>query len=485
MATGLSLSAALLVSPAALAHEARPPVPRAEHRVAALRTGQVQLRQITSGFSSPVFVTNAADGSRRLFVVERSGDIRVLVGTTLQQGYFLDIRSKVLAGSERGLLGLAFHPDFTANHKLYVDYTRASDGDIVVAEYTAAADGASVSTATERVLLVIDHSTYANHNGGMLAFGSDGYLYIGTGDGGGGGDPLHNGQDTYALLGKILRIDVDGTAGGQEYRIPAGNPFASVGGAPEVWDYGLRNPWRFSFDRSTGSLWIGDVGQSSWEEVDRESSGTGGRNYGWNVMEGLHCYSPSTGCSQGGLTLPVLEYSHSYGCAITGGYVYRGTVFPDLVGQYVFADYCSGNLWTVASGGTAATFQRTVAVNISSFGEGEDGELYATDLGGRLFQVVAPSFEDIVDSPFFNDIIWLYNAGITGGCTATTYCPTANVTRGQMAAFLDRALSAAVDHAPTTSPTTTPASSRAASTASPRRASPVAARRPPSAPPPT
>jgi glucose/arabinose dehydrogenase len=402
--------------------------------------GQVKLRLVTGGLSSPLFVTNAGDGTDRLFVVERGGRIRVVKNGTLQGGSFLDITSKVTAGGERGLLGLAFHPAFESNHLLYVYYTRASDGDIVVAEYTAASDNQSVSASTEDPLLVIDHSTYANHNGGMLAFGPDGELYIGTGDGGGSGDPFENAQNTSRLLGKILRIHPTGSG---TYSIPSGNPYAAGPGADEVWDHGLRNPWRFSFDRATGTLWIADVGQNAWEEVNREAASTGGRNYGWDCREGKHWYE-TTGCDTSApwpYVDPILEYSHSLGCSITGGYVYRGSIFDDLVGNYVYGDYCSGRLWSVTAAGSTPVSQGSASVNISSFGESEDGEIYLTDLNGRLYWVIAPPFTDITNSSFLMDIIWLEESGITKGCTPTTFCPNDDVTRGQMAAFLARALS--------------------------------------------
>ena len=359
----------------------------------------------------------------------------------LQAGSFLDITDRVLAGGERGLLGLAFHTDFASNRFLYAFYTRA-DGDLVISRFTANVGLAAASGTTEQILLRIEHSANSNHNGGQLAFGPDGYLYVGTGDGGGGGDPDGNGQSIGTLLGKILRIDVDGTGAGTfgNYAIPGTNPFVGVTGADEIWDFGLRNPWRFSFDRATDALWIGDVGQGDWEEIDREPAGDpGGRNYGWNVMEGAHCYNATT-CDQTGKTLPIAEYSHSFGCSVTGGFVYRGSTQPDLVGQYVFADYCSGRIWTIPAGGTAKTERLQASVNISSFGESEGGELYATHLGGALYRVVAPPFSDITSSSFLDDINWLYYAGITTGCGGGLYCPLANVSRAQMASLLVRAL---------------------------------------------
>ena len=409
--------------------------------VSALAAGQLDLQLVATGLSSPVGVTNAGDGSGRLFVVERSGRIRVVLNGKLQAATFLDITDRVLAGGERGLLGLAFHPDFAANRFLYVYYTGA-DGDLVVSRFTANIGLATANSATEMFLMRIEHSSQSNHNGGQLAFRSDGHLYIGTGDGGGSGDPDDNGQSTSSLLGKILRIDVDGSGAGSfaNYAIPGTNPFVGGPELEEIWAYGLRNPWRFSFDRATGALWIGDVGQGSWEEIDREAlADLGGHNYGWNVMEGAHCYASGT-CGQTGLTLPIAEYSHSLGCSVTGGFVYRGLTQPDLVGQYVFADYCSGRIWTIPAGGTASAERRQVSLNISSFGESEGGELYATHLGGALYRVVAPPFSDVTNSPFLDDINWLYYAGITTGCGSGLYCPLPNVSRAQMASFLVRAL---------------------------------------------
>ena len=346
-------------------------------------------------FSSPVQVTNAGDGSKRLFIVERRGTIRVLIDGALQPGYFLDIRGRVEDGGERGLLGLAFHPRFKTNGRLFVFYTR-NGGDIVVSRFTANAARTSASPDTAAQLLLIEHSAHSNHNGGSLAFGRDGYLYVGVGDGGGGGDPDGNAQSiTRNLLGKILRIDVDGTGHGPfgRYRIPSSNPFyGPTAGLGEIWAYGVRNPWRTSFDRGTGRFYIADVGQGEREEIDREPSGSaGGRNYGWNVMEGTRCYTASR-CPLAGDTLPVAEYTHDGGnCSITGGYVYRGSADPVLVGQYVFADFCSGRIWTLPEGGgTADLVQRAdTTLQISSFGESEGGELYLTTIDGRLFRVEA------------------------------------------------------------------------------------------------
>ncbi len=260
---------------------------------AALTSGQLSVVRVTGGLSSPLGVTNAGDGSGRLFVVQRSGRVRVVSGGNLQSGFFLDVGSRIVYGGERGLLGLAFHPDFATNRYLYVYYTRPG-GDIVIARMQANAARTSASLTTHQVLLVIEHSQYGNHNGGAMAFGPDGYLYIGTGDGGGSGDPLNNGQDiTGELLGKILRIDVDGTGAGpfDRYGIPPSNPYVGATGDDEIWAYGVRNPWRISFDSESGDLFIADVGQGRYEEVNRAAAGhPGGRNYGWSVMEGTQCY---------------------------------------------------------------------------------------------------------------------------------------------------------------------------------------------------
>ena len=436
----IAVAIGLLVPVTGMARSA--PRPASGNVPSALADGQLDLQLVTTGLASPVGVTNAGDGSGRLFVVERAGRVRVVLNGTLQGGSFLDVADRVLSGGERGLLGLAFHPDFEANRFVYVFYTRQTDGDLVISRFTADVGLASASGSTEQILLRIEHSSQANHNGGQLAFGPDGYLYIGTGDGGGGGDPDGNGQSTTSLLGKVLRIDVDGTGDGPfgAYAIPAANPFAGGPEAEEIWAYGLRNPWRFSFDRQTGALWIGDVGQNDWEEIDREpAADPGGRNYGWNVMEGLHCYNATT-CDQAGLTLPIAEYSHDFGCSVTGGFVYRGTTQPDLVGQYVLADFCAGRIWTIPADGTIASLRLQVALNLSSFGESEGGELYATHLGGALYRVVAPPFGDVTGSPFLDDINWLFYAGITTGCGGGNYCPSDPVSREQMASFLVRAL---------------------------------------------
>ncbi len=369
-------------------------IPAAVMPVAAATTS-ISLSPVASGFQHPTQVTSANDGSGRLFVVEQGGTIRVVQGGVRQPGYFLDIRSWVASGGERGLLGLAFHPDFATNHQFFVYYTR-NGGDIVVMRFTAGAPGTPTPKSTAAALMVIEHSAASNHNGGSMAFGPDGLLYIGVGDGGGAGDPGNDAQEkTSTLLGKLLRIDVDGTGNGKygRYRIPRSNPYAGDAkpGFGEIWAIGLRNPWRISFDRVAGRLYIGDVGQNRFEEIDREIKGYhGGRNYGWSPMEGKHCYKASR-CPLAGDTLPVAEYSHSGGnCSITGGYVYRGPTQTALVGQYVFADYCSGRIWTMPATGTTLTQRHgPTGIHITSFGEDEAGELYAVTSTGGLYQVLA------------------------------------------------------------------------------------------------
>ncbi len=416
----------------------------------ALGANQLQVVKVTGGLSSPVGVTNAGDGSGRLFVVQQGGRVRVIKNRQLQPGSFLDVSSIVTFGGERGLLGLAFHPQFATNGYVYIYYAaktttgkQAKTGDIAVARLTAPGPGHNaVDPSTFKEMLIIDHSQYTNHYGGALAFGPDGYLYIGTGDGGGAGDPLANGQDLTSLLGKILRIDVDGTGhgvGGVGHGVPADNPFVASVNYSEIWDYGLRNPWRISFDRTTHNLFIGDVGQDRYEEIDRElDSSTGGLNYGWRVMEGSHCYPSGDSCNKTGKVLPVAQYNHSLGCSVTGGYVYRGS-HQDLQGLYVYGDFCSGRLWTMNEDGTGDTLRRDTALAISSFGENEAGELFVTDLNGALYRVIAPEFSDIATSTFIDDIHWLFYQGITGGCGSGKFCPKASVTRVQMAQFLVRA----------------------------------------------
>jgi len=330
-------------------------------------------------------------------VVEQGGRIRIVRGGILQNVPFLDISNRVLSGGERGLLSVAFPPDYLQKGHFYVNYTRIPDGATVVARYFIAGNPDVADSASEQVILTIPQP-FANHNGGQLAFGPDGFLYIAMGDGGSGGDPMGNGQNPMALLGKMLRIDVE--SGVEPYALPESNPFVTLPGIlPEIWALGLRNPWRFSFDRLTGDLYIGDVGQNLLEEIDfQPASSPGGENYGWDIMEGSNCFNeanfsvPLPGCNNADLTLPVAEYGRASGCSVTGGMVYRGTRFPSIAGTYFYGDFCTGRIWGLEFDG--AVWQNTLLLDsllsISTFGEDEAGELYLADHAtGNLHQIVA------------------------------------------------------------------------------------------------
>ncbi|MEO5917993.1 MAG: PQQ-dependent sugar dehydrogenase, partial [Candidatus Limnocylindrales bacterium] len=328
----------------------------------------------------------------RVFVAAKDGRIWILQGQTVVATPLLDLRELVSKGGEQGLLGLAVHPEFPADPRVFVDYTDKS-GDTVVASYRLAVDDPDrLDASTEKRILEVDQP-HSRHNGGALAFGPDGMLYIALGDGGGAGDQAGNAQRTDTLLGKVLRIDVNVPAGTvPPYAIPAGNPFAGSNSArQEIWLLGLRNAWRMSFDRSTGALWIGDVGQGAWEEIDVAGPGLGGLNFGWRVREGRHCYAPSSGCDSTGLTDPVSEYGHDLGCTVIGGAVYRGSAQPLLIGGYLFADYCSGRLWTIAAAGSGyrePILVGTTGGGIAAFGEDSMGELFAANLDGTISLVV-------------------------------------------------------------------------------------------------
>jgi glucose/arabinose dehydrogenase len=352
--------------------------------------------KIAGGLQSPVYVTGAGDGSGRLFIVEQIGRIRIVKDGVLLAKPFLDIRSLVASGGERGLLSVAFHPQFKTNGVFVVDYTRASTtaanvGDTVIARYRASPPTSDVADRASGEALMTINQPEANHNGGLVKFGPDGLLYIGMGDGGARGDagpghaPQGNGQSLTTLLGKILRIEVDATG---RYRIPADNPNLGPAARHEIWAYGLRNPWRFSFDRTTGDLYIGDVGQNAWEEIDfQPSAGKGGVNYGWPVWEATHRYR--SGATLRGDTKPVAEYSHGGGrCSVTGGYVYRGAKIPALAGFYIFGDYCTGELWTLVRFGGSWRLSplRDTSYSISSFGEDDSGELYMADHNGTVYR---------------------------------------------------------------------------------------------------
>jgi glucose/arabinose dehydrogenase len=329
---------------------------------------------IASGLHRPVDIQPANDGSGRLFIIEKSGDIRIYENGQLFDAPFLDIADRVNdSGNEMGLLGLAFSPDYEQNGFFYVNYT-GDGGNTRISRFQAG--GNSADSNSENILLVIEQP-YQNHNGGALAFGPDGYLYAGLGDGGSAGDPHKNGQNIHSLLGKILRIDVNK---GDKYSIPSDNPFGN-----EVWAYGLRNPWRISFDRTTGDLYIGDVGQDKWEEIDYLPAGSeGGANFGWSIMEGNHNYD---GEPQSGMYLPAAEYNHAEGgCSVTGGYVYRG-IMPEWNGVYVYGDYCSGKVWALilVDGQWQSQVMFETGVNITSFGQDESGEIYLASDNGNIY----------------------------------------------------------------------------------------------------
>ena len=349
--------------------------------------GSLALVPVASGLDAPISIASVGDD--RLLVNERVGRVQELDMTTGSLRIALDITDRVGSGGERGLLGLAMHPAFPTDRRAFVHYT-GLDGGTVLSEFTAGGeDPITFDPGSERVLLEVAQP-YANHNGGQLAFGPDGMLYLGLGDGGAGGDPHGNGQDPAALLGSILRLDVSGP---DAYAVPSDNPFADGGGAPEVFVYGLRNPWRFSFDAETGQLWIADVGQSALEEIDRLDPGAdAGANLGWSRMEGTACFA-EPGCASDGLVLPVTEYGRDLGCSVTGGYVSRGTAFADLHGWYVFGDYCTGAVFGVRSDTTGPAVAPRLLLDtdaaISSFGEGSDGMLYLADLAsGTVYRIV-------------------------------------------------------------------------------------------------
>jgi hypothetical protein len=342
------------------------------------------LEPVASGLSSPIYITNADDGTNRLFIVEQTGAIKVLQPGSSTPTIFLNISSKIVSGGEQGLLGLAFHPQFSTNRRFFVNYTRAGDGATVVAEYRASASNPNVADATEIPIITIAQP-FANHNGGMIEFGADGFLYIASGDGGSGNDPDNRAQNRNELLGKILRIDINTPNGALAYSSPASNPFfGSAPGRDEIYALGLRNPWRFSFDRTTNRLFVGDVGQGASEEIDII---TLGGNYGWRVYEGTLCTNLDPAlCNPNNFTAPIAEYSHTSGrCSITGGYVYRGTLSAVPVGAYVYADFCTGEIFLLENGGQ--TLLVDTDLNISSFGEDEAREIYVVNIGGEVFRL--------------------------------------------------------------------------------------------------
>lgn len=350
------------------------------------------LQEVASGLSVPIFLT-APPGDSRLFILERAGRIRVMQNGNLLAAPFLDISTLTSTSGERGLLSMAFHPQYASNGYFFLYYTDLA-GNIVIERRQVSAGNANVADPLSALtILTIPHPTFSNHYGGLLSFGPDGYLYAGTGDGGGAGDPPRNAQNTNVLLGKLLRLDVSASTVAQPYAIPSGNPFATAGGRPEIWAYGLRNPWRYAFDVPAQLLYIADVGQANLEEIDVRPVGQAGNNYGWNIMEGTQCYN-SPGCSQAGLVLPAIEYGHDTagGCSITGGYVYRGTAMPELAGQYLFSDYCSAWLKSFSySNGTASAVKDWGIANVGnilSFGQDAQNELYMLSGTGKVYRIV-------------------------------------------------------------------------------------------------
>jgi hypothetical protein len=355
--------------------------------------GQIALEPVATGLAQVTAIAHAGDGSGRLFVVLKAGRIVIRDDGGVRPTPFLNISTLVSTSGERGLLGLAFHPRYPESGFFYVFYTDVA-GNLAIARYARSADPNVANPASGVVLVSIPHPGFDNHNGGQLKFGPDGYLYIATGDGGGGGDPGNNAQNRNRLLGKLLRIDVDG---GFPYAIPLANPFATGGGAPAVWAYGLRNPFRFSFDRLTGDLFIGDVGENNWEEINFQPAGSpGGQNYGWRRMEGNHCLNPSSNCNDGTLVFPIIEYSHGNGCSVIGGYRYRGLSSDALLGSYFYGDFCSGRIW-IANRNPGGSWTTVEALDtphaISTFGEDETGELYVAAFGanGAVYRIHGPA----------------------------------------------------------------------------------------------
>ena len=375
---------------------------------------EIRTVQVAAGVPRATDIQNAGDRSGRLFLVQQNGVIRILKDGTLLPEPFLDIRAKTTGVDERGLLGLAFSPAFATTGRFYVNYTNLS-GHTVIALYRVSNNPDRADAASETIVLTINQP-FANHNGGGLAFGPDGYLYIGMGDGGSGGDPQGNGQRRDTLLGKMLRIDVESDPG--RVRIPPTNPFVDTAGVrPEIWATGLRNPWRFAFDRATGDLWIADVGQDNWEEINfQPASSQGGENYGWATMEGKHCFRGT--CSTAGLVQPVAEYSHNQDCSVTGGYVYRGGLYPNLRGMYLYGDFCTGRIWGVtrAGDGWSSRLLLDTPFNITTFGVDESGEMYVAHASGdtihRIEGLRAPA---VVNAASFEP------GGLVPGSLATVF----------------------------------------------------------------
>ncbi len=384
--TAVSGTASPSSAPPATARPSPSPSPTPTPSPAPLTIPRVRLERVFGGlaFKEMTGAYQGPDG--RWYVLEQAGRIMTFTATDPRATVFLDITDRVESGGEKGLLGLAFAPDFERSGVFFLDYTAGGPLRTIISSFTSRA--AVADKGSEAVILTIAQP-FPNHKGGQLAFGPDGYLYIAMGDGGSGGDPFRNGQNTNALLAKILRIDVKDRT---KYAVPADNPFAAGGGRGEIWAYGLRNPWRFSFDSETGALWVADVGQNLWEEIDLV---TKGGNYGWNVMEGQTCFNAKT-CDTTGLVAPIFEYGHTEGaCSVTGGFVYHGSAVPDLRGAYVYADYCNGRIWALRQANGHATAQGEIAAsgfNIGSFAQDRGGEIYVLQYAasGSVFRLARP-----------------------------------------------------------------------------------------------
>ena len=359
-------------------------------RAAGAQEAGFTLSSFAEGFDRPVFMADSDDGTGRMFVVEQGGLIWIVQDGEILADPFLDISDRVTGGSEQGLLGLALHPEFAENGTLFIDYTDL-DGHTQIVRYRLSDDSPDQLDPDSGEVVITVEQPARNHNGGMLAFGPDSYFYIALGDGGRQGDPEGHGQDLSTLLGSILRIDVDSEPISGGYVIPEDNPFVTVeGAAKEIWSYGLRNPWRFSFDRATGDLWIGDVGQNAFEEVDRQPAGEGGQNYGWNLAEGDACYADEN-CESADIVWPVFTYGRDLGITVVGGYVYNGEAIPSLVGSYLLGDYGTGFIWVLTpdgDGAYSASEPIPTDLTISSFAEDAAGELYVIDLSGAVYQIV-------------------------------------------------------------------------------------------------
>jgi glucose/arabinose dehydrogenase len=346
----------------------------------------LKLETVVSGLSAPLYITSPA-GDARLFIVEQGGQIRIVQNGAIVTTPFLDISQKISAGGERGLLGMAFDPQYVTNGYFFVYFT-APNGDITIERYKVWTSNPNIADAASSASVIsIPHQQFGNHNGGQLAFGQDGYLYIGTGDGGGGGDPLGSGQGVRTLLGKLLRLDVSSLP----YKIPPTNPYAgSSSFASEIWAYGLRNPWRFSFDTASAKLYIGDVGQDAREEINVVDVGSAGLNYGWNTTEGMICYNTTT-CDKTGITLPVIDHDHPSSESITGGYVYRGSKIPELQGTYIYGDFVMGWVKSFRLANGAATeltnWDALKTANLASFGIDSAGEMYIVSLDGTIYRI--------------------------------------------------------------------------------------------------